>query len=400
MILASGWGPRQTAAVTSFTFGTAGQIVFGPGRSGELPGIVAALGSRPLVVTGSHPERHRTLLDALDAAAVFPVDREPTLDLVRAGAAAATEHQADVIVGLGGGSVMDAAKIIAALVANGGDPLDYAEVIGRGLPLTRRALPTVAVPTTSGTGSEVTANGVVTSVEHGVKVSLRSPSMLPAVALVDPDLTLDCPPAVTAHAGLDALVQCWEPLVSPFATPLTDGFCREGIRRAGRSLRRAFEDGSDREARSDMSLCALLSGMALANAKLGAVHGLAGPLGGHLGAPHGAITAAVMTATGRATVGLLRDRAGDPAASLALARYAEVGELLTGERDADAGLAWFADTATALGITGLADLGLTDAAIDGIAAAASRASSTKGHPIALSEAEFAGILRASMEGPR
>lgn len=124
--------------------------------------------------------------------------------------------------------MLDAAKIVAALVPNLGDVLDYLEVIGAGQPLTEQPLPFLAVPTTAGTGSEVTMNGVVTSTEHGVKVSMRSPSMLATVALVDPELTLGCPPAVTASSGLDALTQCLEPFVSPFANPLTDGFCAEG----------------------------------------------------------------------------------------------------------------------------------------------------------------------------
>lgn len=384
---------RQTAVVTTFTFATAGQIIFGPGKSAHLGSIVAGFGSRPFVCTGSDPGRHASVLDALRDVAVFQIDHEPTVAMVRRGADAARDHGADVVVGLGGGSVMDAAKIIAALVTNGGDPLDYAEVIGRGLPLSVRALPCIAVPTTAGTGSEVTANGVVASPEHGVKVSLRSTSMLPSVALVDPELTLACPPAVTAHAGLDALVQCIEPFVSPFATPLTDGFCREGIRRAARSLRRAFHHGDDLEARTDMSLCSLLSGMALANGKLGVVHGLAGPLGGLLGAPHGALTAAVMVAAGRANLAALR--AADPAHP-ALGRYAEIGDLLVGVRDPEAGLDWFAETAAELGVPGLAALGLREDQVPAVAHAAGRASSTKGNPITLTVAQLTDILQESM----
>ncbi|MGC4153732.1 MAG: iron-containing alcohol dehydrogenase [Propionicimonas sp.] len=376
--------------MTSFTFATAGRIVFGAGTVSQLPQLVAELGERPFVCTGGRPERHAAVIASLPDAAVFAIGSEPTMELVREAAEAARVHRARVVVGLGGGAALDAAKVVAALVANGGDPLDYAEVIGRGLPLTERSLPVIAVPTTSGTGSEVTANGVVTSTEHRVKVSLRSPSMLPAVALVDPELTLACPPSVTAHAGLDALVQCIEPYVSPFATPLTDGFCREGIVRAGRGLRRAHADGSDLAARTDMSLCSLLSGLALANGKLGAAHGLAGPLGGFLGAPHGAITAAVMVPVSRANIDAL---AGD---DQALARYAEVGLLLTGERSAEAYLAWFSETASLLGVRGLSPLGLAEADIPGIAEAASKASSTKGNPVRLPIATFEQIVRAAL----
>ena len=378
--------------MTSFTFATAGRIVFGPGSAAQLPQLVAELGERPFVVTGANPGRHAALIDALTDAATFPIPSEPTMELVREAAAAARAHGAQVVVGLGGGAALDAAKVVAALVTNGGDPLDYAEVVGRGLPLTERSLPVIAVPTTSGTGSEVTANGVVTSTEHRVKVSLRSASMLPAVALVDPELTLACPPSVTAHAGLDALVQCIEPFVSPFATPLTDGFCREGIARAGRGLRQAYLDGGDLAARTDMSLCSLLSGLALANGKLGAAHGLAGPLGGFLGAPHGAITAAVMAPVSRANIAALASDPENPA----LARYAEVGELLTGERSAEAYLDWFAETAAMLGIEGLATLGLTDADVPQLAEAAGRASSTKGNPVRLPLDALEQVLREAM----
>ena len=374
--------------MTAFTFATAGRIVFGAGRRTELAAAVAALGSRPLVCTGSDPSRHEHLIATLAGAAIFAVRGEPTLDVVRAGAAAARAHSADVVVGLGGGAVLDAAKIVAALATNGGDPLDYAEVIGAGRPLTARSLPVVAVPTTAGTGSEVTANGVVSSPEHRVKVSLRSASMLPAVALVDPELTIACPPAVTAHAGLDALVQCIEPFVSPLANPLTDGFCREGIRRAASGLRRAFAEPGDIGARSDVSLCALLSGLALANGKLGAAHGLAGPLGGYTGAPHGAITAAVMVAVSEHNLA--------HAGAVALARYAEVGELLTGRSDAHAFLDWWGETAAQFGVPGLSALGLDPDGIEPVAEAAAKASSTKGNPVQMTTTDLAGILRRSL----
>ncbi|MGB7962888.1 MAG: iron-containing alcohol dehydrogenase [Propionicimonas sp.] len=377
----------------TFTFATAGQISFGAGVAAQLAPAVSAHGVRPFVCTGSNPDRFPGLLDGLGDAVRFAVSAEPSFDVVRAGAAAARAHGADVVVGLGGGAVLDAAKAIAALVTNGGDVLDYAEVIGAGRPLAVKSLPCIAVPTTAGTGSEVTANAVVSSAEHQVKVSLRSASMLPVVALVDPELTLGCPPEVTAHAGLDALVQCIEPFVSSFATVLTDGFCREGIRRAGSGLRAAWADGSNLDARTDVSLCSLLSGLALANSKLGAAHGLAGPLGGVLGAPHGALTAAVMVAVSRANVAALTDQDPDHPA---LRRYAEVGYLLTGESKAEAGLAWFAETARLMGVPGLAALGLGEDQVPAIARAASLASSTKGNPVRLPIERLEAVIRDSL----
>src|SRR5262245_21785497 len=198
-----------------FEFATAGRLVVGPGRAAELAGLVAGLGSRALVCTGSHPQRHASLLDTLTVPLVVStVDSEPTVEMARATTAAARDHDADIVVAVGGGSVLDLGKAVAMLLANGGDPLDYLEVVGRGQPITRPAVPYRAGPTTAGTGSEVTANAVLNSPEHGVKASLRSPFMLPRLALVDPLLTLGCPPAVTASSGLDALTQCLEPFVS------------------------------------------------------------------------------------------------------------------------------------------------------------------------------------------
>ena len=225
---------------------------------------------------------------------VFPVAGEPTVELARAGVAAAREHGADVIAAIGGGSVIDLGKAVAMLLANGGDPLDYLEVVGSGQKITRPAAPCVAVPTTAGTGAEVTANAVLAVPEHRLKASLRSPLMIPRVALVDPELTVSCPPAVTAASGLDALTQCLEPFVSVRATPITDGLAREGLRRAATGLRAAHADGGDLAARTDMAMCALLGGMALANAKLGAVHGLAGVIGGTADVPHGMACAALL----------------------------------------------------------------------------------------------------------
>lgn len=377
----------------SFSFAAPGQFLFGCGRGAELGAIVATLGSRPFVCTGSRPERHQALLDLLGSPLVYAASSEPTIDSIRTAVQAARRLGADVIVGLGGGSVLDTTKAVAALVANDGDLLDYLEVVGRGQPLTKPSLPCVAVPTTAGTGSEMTANSVLASPVDGVKVSLRSTSMLPRVALVDPLLTVPCSPVVTAFSGMDALVQCLEPLVSRFANPVTDGFCREGLRRAGTSLRQAYQDGSDVAARTDMSLCASLSGLALANARLGAVHGFAGPLGGMIDAPHGAICAALLPAVCEVNVRALRER--DPFHP-ALRRYDEAGELLAGVRRFESLLLWLAETTAQLHLPGLRQLGLDEARIDEACAKARRASSMKGNPIELTNDELRAILTASL----
>ena len=204
-------------------------------------------------------------------------------------------------------------------------------------------MPCVAVPTTAGTGAEVTANAVLAAPEHRIKASLRSPLMIPRVALVDPELTVSCPPPVTAASGLDALTQCLEPFVSVRANPLTDGLAREGLRRAAAGLRAAYADGTDLAARTDMAMCSLLGGLALANAKLGAVHGLAGVIGGTADVPHGFACAAVLPAVVEANVRALRSA---PDGGPALDRYAEAARLLTGDPSAsiEDGLAWIRDT--------------------------------------------------------
>ena len=379
----------------SFEFATAGRIMAGPGRAAELAGVLAGLGSRVLVCTGADPARHAGLLVGLGLpAAVFPVAAEPTVELVRAGVAAAREHGADAVAAIGGGSVIDTGKAVAMLLGNGGDPLDYLEVAGSGRPITRPAAPCVAVPTTAGTGAEVTANAVLAVPSHRLKASLRSPLMIPRVALVDPLLTVSCPPPVTAASGLDALTQCLEPFVSLRATPLTDGLAREGLRRAGAGLRAAYADGQDVQARADMAVCSLLGGMALANAKLGAVHGLAGVIGGTADVPHGLACAAVLAPVIDANVGALRSGRPAGAGLDPLGRYAEAAGLLTGNPDAsiEDGLAWIRRTLALLNVPGLAVFGLGPGQADDIAAKAMTSSSMQGNPVALSHAELKAIL--------
>jgi alcohol dehydrogenase class IV len=294
-----------------FEFTTVPRILFGPGRLKEIRTIAPELGKRALVVCGSSVravERVQPLFAALTNAGVeytaFASQGEPTIDEVREATKQARAERSELVIGFGGGSALDTGKAIAALLTNEGDPLDYLEVIGQGEPLTRPSAPYIAIPTTAGTGSEVTRNAVLGSPEHRVKVSLRSPHMLPRVALVDPELTYNLPADITAATGLDALTQLIEAFVSIKANPMTDAICREGMHRVARSLRRAVEEGDSlpwREnwqavvtAREDMCVAGMLSGMALANAGLGAAHGLSGPLGGMFDAPHGALCAAVL----------------------------------------------------------------------------------------------------------
>lgn len=382
-----------------FEFATAGRIVFGAGVIRQAGALAAGLGTRALVVGGRDQGRLAPLIELLRSAGVssvtFAVAGEPTVDTAVAGADLARAEGCDLVVAMGGGSALDAGKAVAALAANPGDPLDYLEVVGRGLPLTAPPLPCVAIPTTAGTGSEVTRNAVLGVPAEGVKVSLRSPLMLPRVALVDPELTHSLPPEVTAATGMDALTQCLEPFVSPAATPLTDGLCREGLARAARSLRRAVQHGDDAAAREEMAVASLCGGLALANARLGAVHGFAAPIGGMFPAPHGAVCARLLGPVMAANLGALRERSPD---SPALERYAEATRLLTGNPSAPPELAAVGALALAdeLGIPGLAAYGITLEVIPEIAARARRASSMQGNPVALTDEELEGVLRAAL----
>jgi alcohol dehydrogenase class IV len=316
---------------------------------------------------------------------------EPEIETVRGGVTLAKEADCGLVIAMGGGSALDAGKAMAALLTNPGEPLDYLEVIGRGKALGQPSAPFIAIPTTAGTGSEVTRNAVLASPQHRVKASLRSPFLLPKLALVDPELTHDLPPALTASTGLDALTQLIEPYVSPRANPITDAVCVEGIRRAARSLRPAVEDGHSAAARVDMAIASLCGGLALANAGLGAVHGFAGPIGGQFPAPHGAVCAALLPLVMEVNLRALRQR--QPAAD-ALNRYEEVARLLTGSAtaSADAGLEWVRQLVAGLRIPGLSHYGLRPEHTAELVEKASRASSMKANPIALTRDEMAGIL--------
>jgi alcohol dehydrogenase class IV len=382
-----------------FEFATATRILFGPGTFQEVPPLAAGMGRRALVVTGRGVERAAPLLDELSEqgveSVVFNVSGEPTTDVALAGVGRARDTGCDFVIGVGGGSVLDTGKAIAALLTNRGDLFDYLEVIGRGQPLSHTSAPYIAIPTTAGTGAEVTRNAVLASPQHHVKVSLRSPLMLPRLAVVDPELTHSVPPPITASTGLDALTQVLEPYVSNQANPMTEAICREGLGRAARSLRGAYEDGGNAEAREDMALASLFGGLALANAKLGAVHGFAGPLGGLFPAPHGVICARLLPYVMEANVRALQSRMPD---SPALARYDDVAQILTGQPTARAadGVDWIKELCQALSVPPLSAFGLTEDDFPTAVEKSRESSSMKGNPILLTDDELTEILRQSI----
>jgi alcohol dehydrogenase class IV len=383
--------------MSSFEFATANRIVFGAGKLNELGKLIQGNTKRVLLVRGHSSDAIPRLSEIFSALGIpfteFQVRGEPTVDVIREGVRAAQD--CDMIIGLGGGSVLDTGKAIATLVTNPGDVFDYLEMIGKGKPLVNTPLPYIAIPTTAGTGSEVTRNAVIESSEQNVKVSLRSPLMLPRVALVDPELTYNLPPEITASSGLDALTQLIEPFVSVKANPMTDAICRAGIHHAARSLRRAYENGADKEAREGMALASLFGGLALANAALGAAHGFAGPLGGMLHAPHGALCARLLPLVMEANIKALEARQPEHSA---IARYIEIAHILTGEKDITPldGAKWTSELVSALNIPPLSAYGMSKKDFPEAVEKTVKANSFKGNPIVLDEGELTEILARAL----
>ncbi len=385
--------------MSSFEFATANRIMFGAGKLLELGNQLKGRTKRLLLVRGNSSDAIPRVREILSAQEIpfdeFSLHAEPTVDTASEGVSFALKHGCDMVIGLGGGSVLDAGKAIAALATNRGDVFDYLEVIGKGQPLTNAPLPFIAIPTTAGTGTEVTRNAVLVSPAHGVKVSLRSPMMLPSLAIVDPELTYSLPPDITASSGLDALTQLIEPFVSVKANPMTDAICREGIRHAAVSLRRVYQNGADVSAREGMALASLFGGLALANAALGAVHGFAGPLGGMLNAPHGAICAKLLPLVMETNLKALESR---HAGHAAIEKYDEIARLLTGVELASAwdGVQWVSTLVYELNIPPLSAHGMTEAYIPEAVQKTLNASSYKGNPIALNEWELREILEKAL----
>ena len=382
----------------TFEFATATRIIFGSGTLSQIGAIAREFGRRALIVTGRDTSRAKGVTAHLSDhginAELFSVKGEPSIDTITQGIALAREAACDLVIGFGGGAAIDAGKAIAAMLANDGDLLDYLEVIGKGRPLAKPSLPFIAIPTTAGTGAEVTRNAVLGSPEHRVKVSLRSAHMLPRVALVDPQLTLGLPASVTANSGLDALTQLIEAFVCCRPNPIIDAMCVKGIRAAAKSLEKTFTTPDDLAAREDMSLAAMLSGIALANAGLGAVHGFAAPIGGMFLAPHGAVCAALLPHVWRTNLAAVKSR-GTPDQS---ERFDQVAMMLCGHTTARAedASAWIERIVAKLGIQPLRTYGIREADADEIVNRARNASSMKANPVVLSADELRAILLAAI----
>jgi alcohol dehydrogenase len=414
-------------APESFVVARLPRLVVGPGRIAELPALVAELGRSALLVTGARSFREgdawAPLIAGLESAGIasdhVAVAGEPSPELVDGAVAARRRDPPDVVVGIGGGSALDAAKAIAGLLRSGTTALDHLEGVGRGIAYRGPATPFVAVPTTAGTGSEVTKNAVLSGRVPGAtagpggpggrgaafKKSFRDEALVARVAILDPDLLSGCPPIVIAGDGMDAVTQLLEALTSTGASPFSDAVARAGLAAAAGALpswHAASLAGAPAEAtaadRAAISWAACCSGIALANAGLGAVHGIVAAVGARFAVPHGTGCGILLAATTRANLGALTARA---PGSAALARYADAGRIVTARPDltddaARDGLVTELQAWTeALGLPRLADYGMTGADLSDIVAD-SRGSSMRTNPIVLTDPEITAILAACL----
>ncbi len=376
-------------------FSSAGRIIFGNEKIRELPGILKNFGSRVLILRSRSALGIDEIVDSLHKKGLscteVAISGEPDIDVVNQTTSLARKNNCEVIVSIGGGSVIDTGKAVSALISNSGGIMDYLEVVGKGLPLSNPAVPFVAVPTTSGTGSEVTKNAVVSVPEKSVKVSMRSKDMLPDVALIDPVLTYSVPPDITALTGMDAFTQVLEPYVSNQANDFVDILCRDAIPRAAKYLPIAFHEGKNTEARENMAWVSLMGGLALANAKLGAVHGFAGPLGGMYHQAHGRICASLLPAVMKKNIELLGEKEEGEAY---IKRYKDIAIWITGNPQAmpEDIVEYLESLKRELKIPSLADIGIRKDDYPKIVEKAQKSSSMKGNPIRLSPEEMIDIL--------
>lgn len=368
------------------------RILFGRGEAARAPGLIAAFGPRGVLVHGADFARADWLVDALPDTELmcWPCRGEPSLADLQEALGYTRAFEPHWVAALGGGAALDLGKALAALIPAPGDPLDHLEVVGRALPLAAPPLPFIALPTTAGTGAEVTRNAVIGLPELGRKVSLRDPAMLARLAIVDPALTDHCPRGVTLASGLDAIVQVVEPFLSCRATPYTDALTAPVLAKGLPALMRLMA-AEDAAARDTMALVSLTGGLALANAGLGVVHGLAGVIGGLTGAAHGAICGALF---GPALAANRAATAGTPyAARMTQVLAALAPPLNCAPVEVPVALALWARNA---GMPGLADMGLTAAALPAVAEASLAASSMKANPVPLPRAVLESLLAAAL----
>jgi len=382
----------------NFEFMTSEEIIFGIGAIKQIGELARSLGNKVLIICGGGSVDLEILVSQMKRFDLdyetFHVTKEPNIQTIEAGLALSRLSKCKFVIGFGGGSVIDAAKAIAVLMTNNGSLLDYLEVIGQGKPITQKPAEVIAVPTTAGTGTEVTKNAVISSPEHKLKVSLRSPMMIPQIALVDPELSISMPKSITASTGMDALTQLIEAYVSKRANPMTDSLIREGISRAARSLRIAYNQPENIKAREDMSLASLFGGIALANAGLGAVHGFAAVIGGMFDAPHGEVCASLLPAVLQENIAEIKET--DPSSAY-LVKFSEIAKLLMQREQAsnEDCMIFLEELKSEFEIRKLSDFGVTARDYPVIVENARKSSSMQKNPIVLPEYRHYSILNNS-----
>ena len=391
--------------LTDFSISRLPRIEFGSGKLAKLPAIARKYGTRALLVTGAGSFKRSPLWSTLTARLKeqgitwldLTIPGEPTPHMVDEAVRTLRSEGIDVVIGIGGGSALDAAKAIAGLLKPGNSVMDHLEGVGPELPYSGPSTPFIAVPTTAGTGSEATKNAVL-SVQgfDGFKKSFRDEQLVAEVALVDPDLLATCPPAVIAANGMDALTQLLESYVSSRAAPLTDSLAWGGMKAARDGLLALYADAGDAMARERMAYAAMVSGITLAQVGLGSVHGLAAPLGAYFPSPHGVACGTLVATATRVNIDTLRNHEPGHAA---LEKYAQVGRLLSkqGQLGRDAAhtalLEALESWTRVLKLPTLAHYGVTPADIPRIVAN-SRGSSMTTNPVQLGDEDIAAILFA------
>ena len=382
----------------AFEFSGVGRIIFGRGKFSMAGDLAKSLGRSALVIYNGNANESRVQTIARSGVQVHAIRQrgEPVVSQVDAAVEEARRRECDCVIGLGGGSAIDAAKAVAGLLTNGGSAIDYMEVVGQGRKISRPSAPWIAIPTTAGTGAEATRNAVIRLPEKKFKASIRSEMLLPRIALVDPDLGADVSPAVTAGSGMDALCQLIESYTSLGASPMTDALALAGIPLAAINLPVAFADGGNLEAREAMSLAALMSGMTLTNAGLGAVHGFAAPIGANFPIPHGVVCAALLPHVVHANIHAMRSQAGVEA-STGLDRYAAIGRIFGGTGEPlDTCVSFIFDLKRQLKIPPLKEFGMDGGDIAEMVALARRTSSMKFNPVQLDEDVLGDVLRRAI----
>ncbi len=377
-----------------FQFMTATRIIFGEGALRDSLTVINQFGYSVLLVTGKDRQRAIPILNYLKAQNMryqhVAIDGEPNITMVEETAVIGRKFKPDMVVAIGGGSVLDMGKALAAIIPNQGNVYDYVEVVGRNVPLKAKPLTFIAIPTTASTGSEVTRNAVLKSGQDKVKVSLRSPEMLADVAIVDPTLTYGTDLYTSGRGAMDAFTHLMEAYVCGDPNPLTDMVCEEGLRRLSQSVIAGCKE-DNYNARADLSFAALLGGMAITNAKLGAAHGLASALGGKLDAPHSVITARLAPHVMQENI----NAAKKSGRADVVDRYRKIAQIVTNRTNANEhdGVLWVSMVLDKLELPSLGKFGVCQTSFEQVAKDALKSMAIKGNPLPLNQERLIYILK-------